>query len=86
MLLACWGVFDHISGLKRLFLIKTIQIITSQIYLYKLQVANMEFIMPMQQQCLRYRELPVIEDLIDEGVISEISKAFMKELDVIAAR
>lgn len=42
--------------------------------------------MPVQQQCLRYRELPVIEDLVDEGIISKISKAFMKELDVMAAR
>ena len=45
----------------------------------------MKFLRPAQQQYPRYRKLPVASDLIDENMILEMSKAFVKELDAMTA-
>lgn len=86
VLLAFYGVSGHISGLRRLSLVKTIQIITFPVYLHKLWVANVESLMPVQRQCLRYRELPITGDLVGEAVTLEMLEAFMKKLDTVIAR
>lgn len=83
--LACCGVSSHISGLKRPLLIKIIQNITSQVYLHKLRVTNVESLMLMQQQYPRHRKLSIPKALIDEGMTSEMSKVLVKKLDVVTA-
>lgn len=86
VLLVCWKVFDHISGPRRLFPIKTIQIIIFQVCLPKLRIADMEFLMPAQWQCPHYRKLPIIGDLVGKNMILGMSEVFAKELDVVAAK
>ena len=41
--------------------------------------------MSVQRQYLHHKELPVVGDLVDEGVISGMSEAFVKELDTVVA-
>ena len=41
--------------------------------------------MPAQRRYLRHKELPVVGDSVDEGVISGMSEAFVKELDIVVA-
>lgn len=53
---------------------------------HNLQVSNVEFLIPTQQQYLQYREKPEVEKLIDKGMISVISKIFMKERNVVVVR
>lgn len=40
----------------------------------------------MQQQYSRYRELPVVADLVGESVILGMSEAFVKMLDVVTIK
>ena len=56
VLLACWGVFGHISSPRRPLPVKTIQTITFQVYLHKLRAANVKFLMPVQQQYSPHRK------------------------------
>ena len=85
VLLACWGVSGHISGPRRPFPVKIIQIITLQICLNKLRIADVESLISAQRRCSRHRELPVTGDLIGEGVTTGMSEAFVKELNVLVA-
>lgn len=86
MLLACYGVFGHIFGYKRLLLVKTIEIITSQVYLHKLVIADIKFLMSLQQQCLRYKELAIVGAMVNDDVSSRILRALVKDLDIVVAR
>ena len=47
VLLACLGVFSHISGIKRFLLVKTIQATTFQVYLHSLQTTSVKFLIPI---------------------------------------
>lgn len=85
MLSACFRVSGHISGPKRPFLVKIIEIITFQVWLHKLRAANVESLMPAQRQYPRHKKLPITGNLVLENLTSEISKAFVKEIDAMAA-
>ena len=79
------GSFRPYIWPRRSFPVKTIQIITSQICLYKLRAVDVESLIPVQRQYLRHRELLVAGDLVGEGVILGMLEAFVKELDAVAA-
>lgn len=81
MLLTWYDVSDYVSKLKRLFLLKITQTIISQVYLNKLQVANIEFLISIKKQYPRYRKEFIEKDLLSKDVVLEISKTFMKKLD-----
>lgn len=48
VLLICSRMSSYISSSKRFLLVKTIQAITFQVYLHKLQVAGVESFLPVQ--------------------------------------
>lgn len=86
VVLACWEVFSLIFGPRYSSLVQTIQIITSQVCLHKLQAADMKILIRTQQQYLHHRELSRVGDLVDEGMIFEMLEVFIKELNVVAAK
>ena len=85
MLLACSGVFGHISGPKRLLPVKTIQATTSQIYFHKVREEDVKSLIPMQQRYPRHRESLIPRASVDENVTSGMLEAFGKELKAVAA-
>ena len=85
VLSACWGVSGHISGPKRPSPVKTIQTTTSQVYSHKLRPAGVESLIPKQRRCPCHREWPVAGASVGKGVTSEMSEAFVNELDTVVA-
>ncbi len=52
-------------------------------YLHKLQVTNIESLIPKQQQYLRHSKWPVAKALVGKGRILRMSKVFVKELEAV---
>lgn len=53
--------------------------------MHKLQVADVKFLIFMQQQYLCYKKWPVSGSMIDTYIILRILETFVKKLDIMVA-
>lgn len=76
-------VFNYIFGVTGLLPVKTIDIITSQVYLYRLHGINVKFLISAQQQYLRYKKYFVSSNSTLKDVTSAMVKSILKEIKVV---